>query len=55
MGQVGRELAKRGFNLVDLLNLVTMRSGLSPAGDETVRWENCLRTHGTSSTPDTSL
>ena len=32
-----------------------VRSGLSTAGDETVRWENCLRTHDTSSTPDTSV
>ena len=56
------ELVKRGSEvrqvdekLVKLVNLVTLRSGLSIAGDETVKWENCLRTHDTSSTPDTSV
>ena len=48
VGQVGEKLFK-------LVNLVTLRSGLSTAGDETVKWENCLRTHDTSSTPDTSV
>ena len=30
-------------------------SGLSTVGDETVKWANCLGTHDTSSTPDTSV
>ena len=38
-----------------LVNLVALCSGLSTAGDETVTWENCLRTYDTSSTPDTSV
>ena len=62
--KLGQQLVKHGssrsswlkkwVNFVKLVNLVTLRSGLSTAGDETVKWENCLRTHDTSSTPDTS-
>ena len=66
---VGEQLVKNGEKLVKLVkgwstvgqtrvnvvNLVTLRFGLSTAGDETVKWKNCLRTHGTSRTPDTSV
>ena len=54
MGQV-RQVCQKWVNMVKLVKLVTLCSGLSTVGDETVKWENCLRTHDTSSTPDTSV
>ena len=51
VGQVGQKIVKNGSTGSIL---VTLRSGLSTAGDETVKWENCSRTHDTSSTPNTS-
>ena len=37
------EVGQVGEKLVKLVNLVTLRSGLSTAGDETVKWENCFK------------
>ena len=47
MGQVGQKLVQNWSKIVQF--------GHIAVGDETVKWESCLRIHDTSSTPGTSV